>query len=142
MDKSYPVSHKDILLAPATQRLLPVPITYWDRLQERIRESEDPTAHLGTIASAALGSAVSLLAVAVSLPFSVEWSRISANIEHINWPAVATEGAVSFLGLLLLGIGCLTLYWASVKRKLLAKMGERLSEDMRDFKAQHTPSHP
>ena len=117
MDKSYPVSHKDILLAPATQRLLPVPITYWDRLQERIRESEDPTAHLGTIASA-------------------------ANIEHINWPAVATEGAVSFLGLLLLGIGCLTLYWASVKRKLLAKMGERLSEDMRDFKAQHTPSHP
>jgi hypothetical protein len=73
----------------------------------------------------------------ITLPFSVEWSKITANVEHVNWAAVATEGGTSFLTLLFLGLGCLALYWAAVKRELQANLGEWLIEDMQDFQARH-----
>ncbi len=138
MSDLFPVIQQNLtVLAPAAQKVLPVPIANWHRLQERIKETKDPSARLEACAWAALGAALSFLAVAITLPFSVEWSKTAGNVEHINWWPVVTEGVAIFLTLLFLGVGILALYWSGLKRKLQAKMGEWLVEDMRDFEGRH-----
>jgi hypothetical protein len=118
----------------------PVPLATWIKLQERIKETHDPTANLEAIGWAALGAAVSFLVMAFSLPFGVEWSKIQDQIEHVNWPAFITEIAAVALTLYLLAIGGLALHWARTKKKLQAKMGDWLIDDMQHFQSLHTPS--
>jgi len=65
-----------------------VPLADWNDLQERITKINSPTAHLEAFGWAAIGASISFFAVAISLPFSVDWSKIVANVEHVNWPAV------------------------------------------------------
>ncbi|MGA2031702.1 MAG: hypothetical protein ABSG68_05560 [Thermoguttaceae bacterium] len=137
---SFPVIHQNLtLLTPADQKVLPVPIADWKRIQERIASTQDPTARLEASGWAAIGASLSFLALAVTLPFSVEWSKVIEHAEYVNWPAVNTEGGSIVLTIAFLGFGVLALYWAGVKQKLPARMGEWLVEDMRDFESRHSP---
>lgn len=141
MDDNYAIIRQDyILQTPSAQEVLPVPLANWNKLQERIAEMKEPVAQLEAFGWAALGASISSLLAAVSLPFSVEWSTVVANVEHINWSAVVTEGLAIFLTVVLLGLGLLTQYWAHTKRKLQAKLGEWLIEDMKTFQNRHSPA--
>jgi len=141
MNDNFPVIHRDLtLLTPLAQEGLPVPLADWNKLQERITEIKDPTARLEAFGWVAIGAAISFFAVAISLPFSVEWSKIIANVERINWPAILTEGSAIFLTLSFLASGWLALYWAGAKQRLQAKMGEWLVQDMKSFQDLHSPA--
>ena len=115
-----------------------MPLADWNKLQERITETKNPTARLEASGWAALGGGISFLAASIALPFNVEWSTVINNAEHINWAPLITEGMAIFLALLFLGYGALSLYWAGVKQKLQSKMGEWIVQDMKSFHGRHS----
>jgi hypothetical protein len=64
---NYPIIRQNLtVLPPADQKVLPVPIANWNRLQERIKVAKDPTARLEAFGWAAVGAALSFLAVVIS----------------------------------------------------------------------------
>jgi len=101
---NFPVIHRDLtLLTPIAQDGLPVPLADWNDLQERITKINSPTAHLEAFWWAAIGASISFFAVAISLPFSVDWSKIVANVEHVKLAGGGNRGRrylsdASFLG--------------------------------------------
>ncbi len=125
--------------APAQQQGLPVPIDEWHRIMNRIKRCSNSTTSLEAFGWSAIGAAISFVAVVVTFPFSVEWSKVSQAVEHVNWAAVGTEGVCGFLALTFGIAGWLALHWAGIKNELQREMGELLVEDMQELENRHTP---
>jgi hypothetical protein len=139
----FKVSHFLNLLTPSEQQALPVPLDEWHRIMNRIKKCNEPTNRLEAFAWGAVTAGLSFLLVAVTLPFSVEWSKVvvidSSSVERLNWPAMITEGVCGSLALLGFVTSGLAFYWANKKQKLLSELGESLINDMQAIEDRYSP---
>jgi hypothetical protein len=103
------VSQKLSLFPPPDQQGIPVALDEWHRIMNRIKQCTAPGSRLEAFGWAAIGAAISFLAVALSLPFGVEWSKSDGKVERINWAPCIIESTSGFLTLLFAICGILAL---------------------------------
>lgn len=140
MPEPFPVIHQNLaILTPTDQKVLPVPLGDWNNIKRRIRTMSASTDRLETFAWAAFGAAISFFLVAVTFPFSVEWSKTIAGVEHVNWPAFVTEAASCILTLVFVISGILAIRFADARQKQQNEMRGWVIEDMEAFECRHEP---
>ena len=131
---NYPVVKQEFTVrTPMAQEALLVPIGDWKKYKERIKNLNTSANWFAAFGWAAMGAAVSFLVAAITFPFSVQWSEVIDEVEHIRWCPVVTELAVSSLGVLLLAFGGLALFWAYSTTKMQSEFAGLLIEDMEDL---------
>lgn len=126
---------KPSILGVAAESYLPVPLAHWRKIMERIDEIDDHSATWTNVAWACVSAGVSFGLVAVTLPFSVEFTRYvptdhGAVSEVLNWPALLTEvGCLLFALCAAVGAVC-SFCAARTERQSSAKIRRMILEDM------------
>jgi hypothetical protein len=129
--KPHAVAHDVIIPDNPPEGGVVVPLAQWDRLTKRIEACTDVPNYLPSLAWTCVGTAITALVAAVTLPFSVDFSPSTGP----NYRAIVTECCFIFgfnaAVVVAVAVFCLARLW----RKNRLDVRDMIIEDMRATRA-------
>ncbi len=136
-------SQEHLILCPAQEQCIPVPVSHWIRYMTRIKNSGDSSNWYQSLGWASLGFSGSALLAAITFPWSVQFkTKLENGTLEPNLPAIFTEVICTVAAMAGAILGIAALRFAKQHAIDRTELRNVIVEDMTAFAAQCEKVNP